>query len=215
MQPLRWSKIRLQRFSPKPSSNLALPFPLSPISLLPLPSVFPRHPLLSPTMSPWIWMLLEVPEAHSPLMNVNAGLPTACVVIVVSRVTSLLPASLPPAFALVCTPDLFSPFPRTLITRRQVFSPYLLPNNICQPHKDLFRVPRWPFPLPTPPLTHLPTSQKTISQPTSRGLAGWLSPNPHTPSLSSTLPSVSSSPPPPSPPPPYTCSGVSRFWRLG
>ena len=170
---------------------------------------------LTPTMSPWIWMLLEVPEAHSPLMNVNAGLPTACVVIVVSWVISLLPVPLPPALALVCKPDVFSPSPKTRITRRQVFSPYLLPTSICQPHKDLFRAPGWPSPLPTPPLTHLPTSQKTISQPASRGLAGWLSPNPHTPSLSSTLPSVSSRPPLPSPPPPYTYSGASQFWRLG
>ena len=56
-------------------------------------------------MSLWIWMLPEVPEAYSPT-NANAGLPTACVVIVDSRVTSLLPAPLPPALALVCTPDL-------------------------------------------------------------------------------------------------------------
>ena len=54
-------------------------------------------------------MLPEVLEAHSPLMNVNAGLPTACVVIVVSRVISLLPAPLPPALALVCRLNLFSP----------------------------------------------------------------------------------------------------------
>ena len=130
MQPLRWNKITLQRFSPEPSSNLALLFPLSPISLLPLPSVFPRLPLLSPTMFLWIWMLPEVPEAHSPSMNANAGLPTACLAIVVSRVTSLLPAPLPPALALVCTPDLFSPSPRLPITRRQGSHPYLLPTNI-------------------------------------------------------------------------------------
>ena len=159
-------------------------------------------------------MLPEVPEAHSPLMNVTAVLHTACAATVVSLATSLLPAPLPPALVLVCKPDLFSPSPRTRITRRQVFSPYLLPTGTCQPSKDLFRVLGWPSPLPTPPLTRLPTSQKKISQPASRGLVGWLSPNPHTPPLSSTLPSIPSRPSPPSPPPTYTCSGVSRFWRL-
>ena len=205
MQPLWWSKIKLQRSSPEPSNHLALLFPLSPISLLPLPSVFPRLHLLSPTMFLWIWMLPEVPEAHSPSTNANAGLPTACVVIVDSRVTSLLLAPLPPALVLVCTPDLFSPSPRPRITRRQGSHPYVLPTSICESHKVLSQVPRWPFPLPTPPLTHLPTSQKTISQPASRGLAGWLSPYPHTPSLSSALPSISSSSPPPPQPSSHTC----------
>ena len=138
-------------------------------------------------------MLPEVPEAHSPLRNAVADLMLVSAAIVASPVTSLLRAPLPPALALVCTPDLFSPSPRLLMGSH----PYRPPTSICQSHKALFNVPGWPLPIPTPPLTHLPTNQKTISQPASRGLAGWLSPNPHTPSLSSALPSFSTSSPPP------------------
>ena len=165
MQPLGWSKIRLQRFSLERSSNLALPSPLSPISLLPLPFVSLRHPLLSPTMSPWIWMLLEVPEAHSPLMNVNAGLPTTCVAIVVSRVTSLLPAPLPPALALVCKPDLFSRLPR---------NPYFSSAGF-QPLRAAYQympAPQGPFPgpwmaLPSPHTSsNPPAHQPKNDQPT-------------------------------------------------
>ena len=87
MQPLRWSRIKLQRSSPEPSSHLALLFPLSLISLLPLPSVFPRPPILLPTMSLWTWMLPEVPEVHSPSRNAVADLMLVSAAIVANPVT--------------------------------------------------------------------------------------------------------------------------------